>query len=72
VAAGLDALEVFHSDHDDDKRTHYGAMALEHGLLMTGGTDFHADPASSLRVGTVTLPPAEWERLAAARRHRPS
>ena len=72
VAAGLDALEVFHSDHDDDKRTHYGAMAAEHGLLVTGGTDFHADPASPLRVGTVTLPTTEWERLSAARRHRPS
>ena len=73
VAAGLDALEVFHSDHDEDKRVRYGAMAAEHGLLVTGGTDFHADPASPLRVGTVTLPPAEWERLSAARhRHRMS
>jgi predicted metal-dependent phosphoesterase TrpH len=73
VAAGLDAIEVFHSDHDQEKRVRYGAMAVEHGLLVTGGTDFHADPASPLRVGTVTLPTAEWERLSAARhRHRVS
>lgn len=73
VAAGLDAIEVFHSDHDEDKRVRYGAMAVDYGLLVTGGTDFHADPASPLRVGTVTLPPAEWERLSGARdRHRRS
>jgi predicted metal-dependent phosphoesterase TrpH len=73
VGAGLDAIEVFHSDHDEALRLHYGAMAVEHGLLVTGGTDFHADPASPLRVGTVTLPRAEWDRLAAARhRHRMS
>ncbi len=73
VAAGLDAIEVFHSDHDEAKRARYGAVAAEHGLLVTGGTDFHADPASPLRVGTVTLPPADWERLSAARhRHRVS
>jgi predicted metal-dependent phosphoesterase TrpH len=71
VAAGLDAIEVFHSDHDEDTRVRYGATAAEHGLLVTGGTDFHADPASPLRVGMVTLPPAEWKRLSAARhRHR--
>jgi hypothetical protein len=47
-------------------------MATELGVLMTGGTDFHADPASPLTVGTVTLPPQQWERLRAARhRHRP-
>jgi predicted metal-dependent phosphoesterase TrpH len=71
VAAGLDALEVFHSDHDGELVAHYHAMAGELGLLMTGGTDFHADPASPLTVGAVTLPQPEWERLSAARhRHR--
>jgi predicted metal-dependent phosphoesterase TrpH len=71
VAAGLDAIEVFHSDHDEAQRLRYGAMAAEHRLLVTGGTDFHADPASPLRVGTVTLPRPEWDRLSAARhRHR--
>jgi 3',5'-nucleoside bisphosphate phosphatase len=71
VDAGLDALEVFHSDHDAELVARYQAMAAELGLLMTGGTDFHADPASPLRVGTVTLPLPEWERLSAARhRHR--
>ncbi len=72
VADGLDALEVFHSDHDAGEVSRYRAMAGDLGVLMTGGTDFHADPASPLTVGTVTLPPREWEQLRAARnRHRP-
>lgn len=73
VAGGLDALEVFHSDHDAGLVSRYHAMATELGVLMTGGTDFHADPASPLTVGMVTLPPLQWERLRAARhRHRRS
>ena len=43
-------------------------FAASLGLLMTGGSDFHGDPAHGMRPGTVTLPAAEWERLGAARR----
>ena len=71
VAAGLDALEVYHSDHDAGLVSHYHAMATELGVLMTGGTDFHAEPTKGLTVGMVTLPPEQWQRLSAARdRHR--
>jgi len=71
VATGLDALEVYHSDHDAALVSHYHAMATALGVLMTGGTDFHAEPAKGLTVGMVTLPPEHWERLRAARdRHR--
>ena len=71
VASGLDALEVYHSDHDAALVSHYHAMAMELGVLMTGGTDFHAEPAKGLSVGMVTLPQEQWERLSAARtRHR--
>ena len=71
VAWGLDALEVYHSDHDAALVSHYHAMATGLGVLMTGGTDFHAEPAKGLSVGMVTLPPEQWERLSAARsRHR--
>jgi predicted metal-dependent phosphoesterase TrpH len=73
VAEGLDALEVFHSDHDEAAVERYRALAAEHGLLTTGGSDFHADPASKLTVGASVLPPDEWQRLHDARdRHRAS
>jgi len=66
--AGLDAIEVFHSDHDEATVHRYHAMASELGLLMTGGSDFHGDPSKALEPGASTLPPVEWQRLSAARR----
>ena len=64
--AGLDAIEVYHSDHDEATTARYAALATELGLLVTGGSDFH-DPASSLRPGAVTLPWPHWDRLVARR-----
>jgi predicted metal-dependent phosphoesterase TrpH len=69
AAAGLDCLEVYHSDHDETAIRRYGEMASALGLLMTGGSDFHGDPAHGLEVGAATLPAAEWRRLSEAR-HR--
>jgi predicted metal-dependent phosphoesterase TrpH len=69
TVAGLDALEVYHSDHDAVAVEHYRRMATELGLLMTGGSDFHGDPAHGIEPGIATLPAEEWQRLSAAR-HR--
>jgi len=68
AVAGLDALEVYHSDHDEAAVQRYHRMATELGLLMTGGSDFHGDPAHGIEPGASTLPPPEWQRLNAARR----
>jgi predicted metal-dependent phosphoesterase TrpH len=65
---GLDALEVYHSDHDAAAIERYHRMASELGLLMTGGSDFHGDPTHGIEPGTATLPAVEWQRLNAARR----
>jgi len=67
--AGLDAIEVYHSDHDDAAVERYRAMARELGLLSTGGSDFHGDPDHGVTVGAASLPRDEWLRLDAAR-HR--
>ena len=65
VDNGLDAIEVYHSDHDDAARSHYRAMADRLHLLATGGSDYHGDPAHGLAPGSVTLPVRDWERLSA-------
>jgi predicted metal-dependent phosphoesterase TrpH len=65
--AGLDAIEVYHSDHDEPATARYAALARELGLLVTGGSDFHA-PGSTVRPGSVTLPWPHWDRLLAWRR----
>lgn len=67
AAAGLDGLEVYHSDHGPDEVARYRGMALALGLLMTGGSDFH-DPAYGFEPGASTLPAADWQRLRAGQR----
>jgi 3',5'-nucleoside bisphosphate phosphatase len=66
---GLDALEAFHSDHDELQRARYANLAAELGCLVTGGSDFHGDPTHGVEPGTAPLPHAEWERLRAAAAH---
>lgn len=39
--AGLDALEVWHPDHDARSRSRYRQLARKYGLAVTGGSDYH-------------------------------
>ena len=64
AGAGLDALEVWHSDHSPGDVAHYAALADRHGLARCGGSDFHGDGLHrATTLGAVRLPPAEFERL---------
>ena len=63
-SAGLDALEAYHSDHPPEMRDRYLALARQLDLLVTGGSDYHGDPAHGLAPGSVTLPADDFERLA--------
>lgn len=69
VAAGLDALEVFHPDHDKLSTERYRALASHLKLLVSGGSDFHGDPAHGWEPGAVTLPEHEWLRVRDAALH---
>jgi len=42
VDAGLDAIEVVHPSHDRMLERYYASLAERFGLLMTGGSDYHA------------------------------
>jgi predicted metal-dependent phosphoesterase TrpH len=63
---GLDAIEVYHPDHDKPTTDRYRGLATQLTLLMTGGSDFHGDPSHGLEPGSVTLPHDAWLRLRAA------
>jgi len=64
AAAGLDALEAYHSDHDAAVTDRYLQTAKRLKLAVTGGSDFHGDPAHGpASPGSVSLPRAEYERL---------
>ena len=67
--AGLDAVEAFHPDHDAPLVSQYVQIARDLDLLLTGGSDFHGDPAHGRTPGAVTLPAAEFARLRDARPH---
>jgi 3',5'-nucleoside bisphosphate phosphatase len=68
ASAGLDALEVYHSDHDPALVTRYGDLADQLGMLRTGGSDFHGDPSYGVTIGGASLPFEYWEQLRARTR----
>lgn len=71
IDAGLDAIEVYHSDHDEAATARYLALARTRHLLVTGGSDFHAaDEHGGGEPGRVALPRADYERLLEARATR--
>jgi 3',5'-nucleoside bisphosphate phosphatase len=64
AAASLDAIEVYHSDHDPEAVERYRSIAARLGLAVTGGSDYHGDDrADRARLGRVNLPSDEFERL---------
>ena len=67
--AGLDAIEVYHSDHDGPATHFYLERAQQLNLLVTGGSDFHGDPMHGLEPGASTLPAPAWEQLRARGMH---
>lgn len=69
---GLDAIEVFHSDHLPEHEVNYQGLAIRLGLLISGGSDFHGEDPSSPpapsrarrnALGVVSLPPAAFAAL---------
>ncbi|HUR33986.1 MAG TPA: PHP domain-containing protein [Vicinamibacterales bacterium] len=67
AAAGLDALEAFHADHDAADTARYLALAADCNLLVTGGSDYHADDEhGGGGPGSVVLPQAYFDRLVGA------
>ena len=70
---GLDAIEAYHSEHSPADAARYVERARALGLLVTGGSDFHGEDdvrgrqaERRRRLGSVPLPPGEFERLEAA------
>jgi len=57
VAAGLDAIEAHHSKHSAEDTARYLDLAARHRLDVSGGSDYHGDPAhDAVGPGGVSLP----------------
>jgi predicted metal-dependent phosphoesterase TrpH len=65
--AGLEGIEVYYPNYPAAARRQLLALAVEHGLLITGGSDFHGGVLGN-GLGGVAVPWAVWEGL--ERRHR--
>jgi predicted metal-dependent phosphoesterase TrpH len=70
-AAGLNAIEAYHSDHSPTQTALYLELAAQHGLLVTGGSDFHGAAKPEIRLGTgrggnLRVPEELIDRLRAA------
>jgi len=51
-AAGLNAIEAYHSDHSPGETELYLGLARRYGLKVTGGSDFHGDLKPEVRLGS--------------------
>ena len=66
IDRGLDAIEVYHSDHTPEDVAVYRHLATRLNALITGGSDFHGeDPPSAEAAGGRPGKPAR-----SSRRHR--
>ena len=69
VEAGLDAIELYHPDHDAEAVERYRSIASRLKLLATGGSDFHGDADHGGEPGAVALPVEDWTQLRDAAAH---
>ncbi len=56
VEQGLDAIEVYHSDHTPDDVVAYRGLAVRLGALVSGGSDFHGEDFAGATVGKAARP----------------
>jgi predicted metal-dependent phosphoesterase TrpH len=50
AAVGIDGIEVFYPTHSEEQRARYLALATQHDLLVTGGSDSHGPRDELARV----------------------
>jgi predicted metal-dependent phosphoesterase TrpH len=71
IEEGLKGIEVYYPEHSALEVAQYKALAERHGLLMTGGTDYHGIEKNELDIGVgrgdMKLPYSMVEELKAAR-----
>ena len=61
--AGLSGLEAWYGRYGADERRRWADLADAHGLVVTGGSDFHGDLVPEVPTLGVDLPPARAQAL---------
>jgi predicted metal-dependent phosphoesterase TrpH len=71
VDEGLQGIEVYYPEHSREEIGQYQSLAERHGLLTTGGTDYHGMEKNGLDIGVgrgdMKLPYSIVESIKAAR-----
>lgn len=71
IEIGLKGIEVYYPEHSALELAQYKNLAERHGLLMTGGTDYHGIDKNELDIGVgrgdMKLPYSLLEGLKEAR-----
>jgi predicted metal-dependent phosphoesterase TrpH len=56
IAAGVNGIEAYHTDHSDSQRQFYARWAIDAGLICTGGSDSHGPKgARTVTPGSVNV-----------------
>jgi predicted metal-dependent phosphoesterase TrpH len=64
VKTGLQGLEVFYPQHNDEMQKYYFEIAKRKNLLITGGSDFHGhDSDENPYFGNIPIPASTISRL---------
>ncbi len=75
VAAGLQGLECYYGDYDDQTVRRLVELSEKYHLVPTGGSDYHGPNMHPTPLGGRLVPPSSLERLrsqAAANRQQPA
>jgi len=72
IESGIQGIEVYHPRHSAEQISRYQALAEEHGLLLTGGSDFHGIAGRfPSQLGEYTIPDELVSRLLQSRHEQP-
>jgi 3',5'-nucleoside bisphosphate phosphatase len=63
IRDGLMGIEVYHSEHSSTIEHFYKRICKKHGLLMTGGSDFHSVDQGKSELGSLRIPVQFIERM---------
>jgi predicted metal-dependent phosphoesterase TrpH len=56
VRAGVQGIEVYHTEHSPANQQNYIKIARRNGLAITGGSDFHNSSHNKSEIGTPKVP----------------
>ena len=63
VDAGMMGIECYYSEHSPAQTAGYVETCRRHGLVATGGSDFHGPRVRAAQLGIPAIPLAVWDAL---------